>query len=129
MKSKIKKIIQRKCLVCGKRINIVLYKDGFYKNAHYFKKFKIPFGKGEYKKVKTTKIFGRKTDVIKWTGKEKEIEYWECNACYEEAINECWLEEVIEKLYGKRCPDYEKNCACCQAWSVYDTIIKLKKDR
>lgn len=128
-KQKIKKRIRRKCAVCGKNISIVLYKDGHYRNGYYYGKLKIPIGKGEHKKVGTTKLGREKVDVVKWTGKEKEAEYWECNSCYEEAMHECWLEEMIEKLYGKRCPDYEKSCACCQAWSVYDTIIDADRGR
>jgi hypothetical protein len=30
------------------------------------------------------------------------------------------MEEEIEELYGKRCPDYEPSCACCDAWHAYD---------
>lgn len=124
-----KKKISRKCLVCGKRVNITLYPDGHYNNGHYFNKLKLPIGKGEYKKIGTSKLFGKKADVVKWTGKEKEVEYWECNECYEEAMHEDWLEQMIEKLYGKRCPDYEKDCPCCQAWVIYDTIIDANRGR
>jgi len=120
----LKRTIYRKCVVCGKRIKITVYKDGHYDNGYYFKKLKLPIGKGEHKKVGTTKIFGKKVDVVEWTGKKKEIEYWECNECYEEAMHENWLEQTIEKLYGKKCKDYNKNCACCQAWDIYNTIIE-----
>ena len=51
--------------------------------------------------------------MIKTKKKEKEYEYW--------------LENRIENLYGKRCPDYENGCACCQAWSVYEIIIADRK--
>ena len=129
MKQKIKRTIHRKCLVCGKRIRIILYKDGFYRNGHYFRKMKIPIGQDGYKKIKTTRLFGKNIDVVKWTGKEKEIEYWECNKCYEEAMYESWLEEIIEKLYGKKCPGYEKDCVCCQAWNIYETIIDSNRGR
>lgn len=127
---KIKRKITRKCIVCGKRIIITIYQDGHYTNGHYFKKLKIPIeGTGEYKKVGTTKLLGKKYNVVKWTGREKEIEDWECNKCYEEAMHEDWLDQTIEKLYGKRCPDFEKDCACCQAWSIYDTIIDENRGR
>lgn len=117
------KKLNRRCVFCGKKITIVRYNDKYYRGGQYFGKHKIPIGKGEYKKVGTTKLFKRKVSVVKWTGKEKEVEYWECNACYNEAMYEYWLEEILKKLYGKRCPNYEKNCGCCQAWSIYDTII------
>lgn len=120
---------RRKCIVCGKLINITLYQDGHYKNGHFFKVIKVPVGKGEYKKVKTTKIFGKKCDIVKWTGKEKEVEYWECNDCFNEAEHHTWLEQTIEKLYGKRCKDYLRSCACCHAWGVYNTIIELSNEK
>lgn len=121
--------MQRRCIVCGKKITIHLYPDRHYHGGHYFRKMKIPIGKGKYKKIGSTKLGKKKVDVVKWTGKEKEIEYWECEACYSEAVNENWLEEIIEKLYGKRCPDFEKGCGCCNAWSVYDMIIDANRGR
>jgi len=72
----------RKCVVCGKCVKINLDKKGHYDNGHYFGKFKLPLkGTGCYKKVGASKILGEKVDVVKWTGKEKEVEYWECNRC------------------------------------------------
>lgn len=32
------------------------------------------------------------------------------------------LRQWIERNYGRRCPDYEKNCACCRAWDCYDYL-------
>ncbi|MBI1972953.1 hypothetical protein HYS50_03030 [Candidatus Woesearchaeota archaeon] len=128
-KQKTVRKINRKCLVCSKRIQITIYSDRHYRNGHYFNTMKIPVGKGDYKKVGTSKLLGKKVDVVKWTGKEKEVEYWECNDCYEEASHESWLEELLEKLYGKKCKDYEKSCACCQAWSIYETIIDHNRGR
>lgn len=126
---KIKKKINRRCAVCGKKLIITSYLDGHYKGGHYFNKMKIPVGKGEYKKVGTTKLGKEKINVVKWTGKEIEREYWECESCFDEAAHEWWLEEILEKLYGEKCPDYEKDCACCQAWNVYDTIIEKNRGR
>ena len=129
-KSKVIRKIRRECIVCGKRLRIVLYQDGHYRNAQYFGKFKLPIkGTGEYKKTRNIKIGRKKYDVVDWTGKEKEIEYWECNHCFEEAMHENWLEQMLEKLYGKRCKDYEKNCANCEAWSVYDIIIDSNRGK
>ena len=42
----------------------------------------IPKGKGEYKKIGTTNILGKKANVVEWIGKEIESEYWERNSCY-----------------------------------------------
>lgn len=122
--------ISRKCLVCGKRMSIIVNKDRHYHGGHYFNKLKIPIkGTGKYRKVGKTKLGKLMVDVVKWTGKEKEIEYWECNKCYEEASHEGWLEEILEKLFGKKCREYEKGCACCEAWSVYDTIVDANRGR
>ncbi|MDP1694585.1 MAG: hypothetical protein Q8L34_03525 [Candidatus Woesearchaeota archaeon] len=115
--------IKRACVVCGKPLTITLYEDGHHRNGYYFSTMKIPVGKGDYKKIGTSKVLGNKVDVVKWTGKEKQIEYWECNDCFDQASHETWLEELLEKLYGKTCKDYEKGCGCCQAWDVYKTII------
>jgi len=32
------------------------------------------------------------------------------------------IEEAIEFYWGERCPDTEKDCVICQAWSEYDTL-------
>ncbi len=113
----------RKCLICGKRIRIKVDKKGKYDKGHYFGDLKLPIdGTGRWKKVGRAKLGRHSYDVVDWTGKKKEIEYWECNECFEKAGHSVWLEEMIEKLYGKRCKDYEGGCACCQAWDVYDTI-------
>lgn len=119
---KISKTIYRKCKVCGKRMKIPLYKGGGYGKGHYFGELEVPIGKGEHKKVSTTKMFGKEYDVVEWTGKKKKFEYWECNACYDDAFHEEWLEEKLEKLYGERCKDYEAGCPVCKAWSVFDGI-------
>ena len=79
--TKSKRTISRKCVVCGKRIKIIVYKDGHYNNGHYFNKLKIPIGKGQNKKVGTTKVLGKTIDVVKWTGKEKERNVWRSQNC------------------------------------------------
>ena len=33
------------------------------------------------------------------------------------------LNEWMVEYYGKRCPEYEKDCACCEAWELYDKLI------
>jgi len=122
------KRLTRKCLVCGNRIRVAVYPDGHYKGGHFFNRIKLPVkGTGKYKKTGTRRLFGKKVAIVKWTGKEKEIEYWECDTCYDEALHEDWLERTIEKLYGKRCPDYEKGCGCCDAWALYDTVIDANR--
>jgi hypothetical protein len=78
------KTIKRKCLVCGKKLSIKVKENGAYNKGHYFGKMKFPVGKGKYKKVGRTRMLGKMSDVVKWIGKEKEIEYWECGKCFNE---------------------------------------------
>ncbi|MFH1200564.1 MAG: hypothetical protein V1708_05855 [Candidatus Micrarchaeota archaeon] len=75
----------RKCVVCGAKIQIALGPGGKYDNGHYFGVMKLPVGKGKYEKIGRSKFGRHSFDVVKWTGKEKEIEYWECNDCWKEA--------------------------------------------
>lgn len=81
------KKIKRTCCICGKRINVILHNRKC-TNGHYFGKFKIPIKPGKYKKVGIVKLGRTNADVVKWTGKEKEVEYWECNKCFDEAKHE-----------------------------------------
>lgn len=123
-----KRKMKRKCLVCGREINLILHSSK-YNNGHYFGKFKLPIKPGEYKKVGTVKLGRIKADVVKWTGKEKEVEYWECNKCFDGASHKCWLEGKIEKLFGEKCKEYEPHCPTCEAWSLYNTIIKDTREK
>lgn len=124
-----KRQIKRQCIVCDKRFSSAIYSNGKYSNGHYFGKMKVPIGKGKYKKTSSFKLGKKKYGVVKWTGKEKELEYWECNSCFEQASNECWREKKIETLFGKRCSDYEQDCAVCQAWSIYDAIREANNQK
>jgi|SRR3989338_1464750 len=124
------KKIKRKCIVCGKNLTINLGKNGHYDNGRYFGKIKLTIkGTGEYKKIGTAKPLGKSVNIVKWTGKKRKIEDWECNKCYEESMHESWLENIIEKLYGKKCKDYEDGCGCCRAWGVFDIIIEENRSR
>jgi len=78
------KVIERECLVCGKRLKIRLKDNGEYRGGHYFGILKIPTGDGEHKKIKRTKIGDMEVDVVEWTGEHQKIEYWECDDCYQE---------------------------------------------
>jgi len=80
------KAINRNCAVCNKKMKIEIKKGGNYSTGQYFGDMKLPVGEGEWKKIGVTDILGKKLDVVKWTGKEKEVEYWECNTCFEDAL-------------------------------------------
>jgi len=125
-----KKRLKRKCLICGKNFYTTVYQNRKYSNGHYFGKQKFPVeGTGEWKKVGKFKFGKLKGNTVKWTGKEKSVEYWECNDCYENAMHLNWLEEKIEELFGKKCPDYEQTCIVCQAWNIYENIIECENDK
>ncbi|MBI5553923.1 MAG: hypothetical protein HY917_04250 [Candidatus Diapherotrites archaeon] len=120
-----KRKINRKCCVCGKAIYSSVNPKGRYSNGHYFGKFKIPIeGTGKYEKIGKTRPGKIKCNVVRWNGKERSVEYWECNSCFEEAGHLNWLEAKIGKLYGKKCPDFEPECIVCQAWKFYEEVLK-----
>ena len=77
-------ILKRKCLICGKEIKIRLNKDKTYSGGNYFGKIKLPLGKGKYFRVGKTNLLGKDIGVVKQNGKEKEVEYWECDKCASE---------------------------------------------
>jgi hypothetical protein len=52
------KILKRNCALCEAEIVVTVQPDGAYDNGHYF------------------------------GGKEKDMEYWECDGCYREALEE-----------------------------------------
>ena len=33
------------------------------------------------------------------------------------------LKKWIMKNYGKRCPDYEKDCIVCKKWKLFDKLV------
>lgn len=34
------------------------------------------------------------------------------------------LELYLLEYYGRRCPEYERGCGCCEAWKAYDRFKK-----
>ncbi|MGA1820094.1 MAG: hypothetical protein ACMUHU_03695 [Thermoplasmatota archaeon] len=74
--------IERKCIVCGKKLSIQLKDNGEYSGGHYFGKIEIPVGPGEYRKVGRSKLLDMDFGVVEWTGEYLEEEYWECDACF-----------------------------------------------
>lgn len=83
-KRKARKIV-RKCVICGISIRINVAADRTYDKGHYFGKMKRQIkGTGKWVKVGMFKETGFDCGVVKWTGKEKEFEYWECGKCFNE---------------------------------------------
>ena len=76
--------IIRNCIVCSKELRIIVHEDSTYEGGYFFGRMKYPVGNGEHRKIGTTDMFGKKADVVKWTGDDGELEYWECENCSKE---------------------------------------------
>ena len=37
------------------------------------------------------------------------------------------MKRWITKFWGKRCPDFEKDCGCCKAWKAYDYLFQFSE--
>ena len=86
-----KKIISKrkhkKCAICGRKINLIMYTDKTYRGGHYFGKIPISTKKAwrEALKLGTTemKIGNTVAHVLRKDPKPyKHVEYWECPKCY-----------------------------------------------
>ena len=76
--------IERKCIICGEDLKILINETREYAGGHYFGKVKFPVGEGENRYLGKTKILDLELKVIEWTGNHDEIEYWECESCFNE---------------------------------------------
>ena len=82
-KKKTARNIRRSCVVCGKKMKIHVKPSGYYSPGHYFGVTKVPIkGTGKYVRTGTAKFGKRTVGITKWTGKNKDVEYWECEKCY-----------------------------------------------
>ena len=36
--------------------------------------------------------------------------------------------EAITEWFGTRCPDFNADCACCQAWAEYDGLVEALEE-
>ncbi len=72
-------LIEKECSLCDNVFAVEIQEDGKYENGHYFGEIKVPIGVGE--NIPTgEKLWG--CPVVNWSGKEKTIEYWECDDCF-----------------------------------------------
>jgi len=85
MKEKEFRIIDKSCIVCGRKLKIKLYEDGSYRNGQYFGVLKVPVGRGKDRKIGAARLGNMKCDVFEWTGRKMKAEYWECDECFDEA--------------------------------------------
>lgn len=75
--------------MCGKRFRIHLEFGGKYDNGHYFGTMKLPVeGTGKHVKVGKSRLGRHWYEVVRWTGKEGQVEYWECNTCFAKAAKD-----------------------------------------
>ena len=76
------RIIKRDCVVCGKKLTIKVEDSGKYSGGYYFGEVDAPIeGTGEWKQIKEK--FER-MGIVEWTGKNKKVECWECEKCFNE---------------------------------------------
>lgn len=76
--------VKTKCIVCGKELEITLFENGEYSGGHYFGKMELPVGEGENRILGKKDIGGMEVEVFEWTGDHEEMEYWECDDCFNE---------------------------------------------
>lgn len=105
-----KKILKNRiCLICGKKFDVELEKNGKIPEKYFFSR-----------------------DLIKeLTGGKDATEYWECKECSgfkDDLIIKEKVKAWMENYWGERCSDYEENCPICKAWKYYDYIFKDIED-
>jgi len=69
--------LRRRCLLCGRELEIKIRPDGGYEGGHYFGVLHLP------KKY----LKGDLRDHPNYVGEDEEevkLEYWECDACFAE---------------------------------------------
>lgn len=86
-KKEIIKRLEKICLICGKKIKVILRKNKTYRGGHYFGKIPLCSKKETNKALKAgatkTKIGDFEIEVLKKDPKPyKYEEYWECSNCY-----------------------------------------------
>lgn len=37
-----------------------------------------------------------------------------------------WTKAQMDEVWGAKCDDYEENCSCCLAWTMFDEIERLR---
>ena len=79
------RILERTCAVCGRKLEIEIDENGkILRGGHYFGKIDIPDEGAEVVHKGKTRIGDLELEVVDYTRK-KEVEYWECDECYNSA--------------------------------------------
>lgn len=77
--------LKRKCLICGKKLKIIIKIKGRYTGGHYFGKLEIPdIENWKPKVIRYTKIGKTKIGVVEDPPVKEIVENWECNKCFKE---------------------------------------------
>lgn len=77
------KKLKKKCVVCGKKLKIVITDvKGHYTGGYYFGRMK--FYKKHRNTGRTSKFGKFNARIVVGVGKPKEVEYWECSKCFNE---------------------------------------------
>jgi len=84
----IKERIERICIICGKRMNVIRYTDKTYRNGHYFGKIPL-YSQKELARMRRSGTHKSKisddweVDVYNYDPKPYAYsENWECPSCY-----------------------------------------------
>ena len=84
---KIRERVERICIVCGKRMNVIRYTDKTYRNGHYFGKIQL-YSKKELARMRKSgthksRLAGLDMNVYNYDPKPyAHTEHWECPSCY-----------------------------------------------
>ncbi len=78
-------ILVRKCTRCDDTLSIVKHSDTDFQGAGYFTRYEVPIGEGDFTETGTVNVDGNEFPLVKWEGETKEVEYWECEKCAENA--------------------------------------------
>ena len=111
----------RKCVICGKDINVIHYEDRSYKGGHFFKVLRLPDADAEYYSLGKDPDTG--WELFDWKGSSYELEYWECDDCYFDDPVEKEVDGKVEHLCPEcdvkavRCPVGHWFCSLC-GWQV-----------
>lgn len=115
--------ISRNCAVCGDEIKINVAADGSYDNGYYFGIVDPPAAEAGPQDL------GKPIKVYELTGKIEKYEYWKCELCFDAVERKAWLGERMLDWYDERCHDFDPTCGQCEAWQLFDKIIKDKSLR
>lgn len=107
------------CRIRGSKTNLILHGEPMHSETIFDANVMLSKGiiTGE---VKVTGLVEKYTDEFLKDSKVKEklVEY-------QTGTNLSKFRDWINENFGKRCPDYEKDCPVCKTWKLYDELKEL----